>query len=427
MPRTSPAQRCPGGRYGVCWRYPDRVTGEGIGDRIRRLRTGRWPKLTQRELAERAGVSVELIAKLEQGVKQSALLTSLNKIATALDVDVSALVARPVRVDVSPGGGESSGILGIRRAITTVRVDAEPASEDELRKSATLAWGSYWTNDFGVLAGMLPGFIGAARASVRQTGSSAAYEALSDAYGAAASMLVHLDKVDLAYLSMERAINAAEQPGDELRRASLYGWMSWLLLHQIGGSDEARHIAIREADNIEPRISDGRPEQVSVWGSLLVSAAVAAAREDDASQADDLINLAEVAATRLGGMGWSRSMYNQSPFGLPLVIMQMVDIAVVTDRPGRALTVARKMPPDAPLPVASQARHLADRAFAFTELGKTAEAEQTLLTIRRLAPQWMRYQSYPRTIVSELWERGKRRARSKTLQELAEWLDVTLN
>ncbi len=238
-------------------------------------------------------------------------------------------------------------------------------------------------------------------------------------------MLVHLGKVDLAYLAMERGLFAAEQSDDVLRKSALTGWLSWVLLHQAGSSGDAKYIAVREADSIEPRMKGARPEEVSVWGSLLISAAVAAARDNDAGEADDLINLAEVAATRLDGMGYSPRMYNQSPFGLPLLIMQTVDIAVVTGRPGRALTVAEKMPPN-DMPLASTARHLADKAFAYTELGKVRQAEEMLYAIRRQASNWMRYQSYPRVIVAELWEREKR-ARSAGLRELAEWLRVPLN
>jgi transcriptional regulator with XRE-family HTH domain len=74
---------------------PDGAVDGRIGVRIRELRIGREPRLTQRELAERAGVSVELISKLEQGSKQTALLATLGKIAGALDVDLSVLVAEP--------------------------------------------------------------------------------------------------------------------------------------------------------------------------------------------------------------------------------------------------------------------------------------------------------------------------------------------
>jgi transcriptional regulator with XRE-family HTH domain len=380
------------------------MTGNGIGARIRQLRTERIPRLTQRELAERSGVSVDLISKLEQGTKQSALLVTLHKIALALDVDISALVGHATRVDTDQ---DDSGLLAIRRAIISARDDGEPSNDDELQRSATLGWGHYWTHRFDVLGAMLPTLITTGRASVRNSGSPHAYAALADAYNIASCMLVHLGKVDLGYLAMERALAAANLSDDELRVSALSGWMSWVLLHHTGGSSEAKHIAVREADSIEPKMKGARPEQVSVWGSLLISAAVAAAREDNASEADDLINLAEVAATRLDGMGYSPRMYNQSPFGLPLIIMQTVDISVVTGRPGRALTVAERMPPN-DMPLASKARHLADKAFAYTELGKVREAENTLYEIRRQAPNWMRYQSYPRVIVAELWEREKR-------------------
>jgi len=381
--------------------------------------------LTQQKLAEKAGVSVDLISKLEQGTRHSARLITLNKIAAALDVDVSALVARPVRIDMRAGNDESSGILAIRRAITTLRQDVEPATEDELQKLATLAWGSYWSNKFDVLGATLPEFIATAHATVRESGSRAAYSALADAYGVSASMLVHLDKVDLAYLAMERAINAAESAENELRVSSLQGWMAWLLMHYTNGLADARRVAIRAADSIEPRMKDARPEQIAVWGALLCRAATIAAREDNVGEADDIANLAEVAATRLDGLGWSRSLYHQAPFGMPLVVMRQTEIAVVTGRPGRALTAARKMPPDANMVLAERARHLADRAFAYTELGKTTEAEAVLYTIRRMAPNWLTYQAYPRHIVNELWER-EHRSRSTALRELAEWMHVPL-
>jgi len=398
--------------------------GTGIGDRIRYLRKDRDPGLTQRELAERAGVSVELISKLEQGRKQTALLTSLNKIARALDVDVAALVARPIRVDTPADDGEASGFLAIRRAITTTLHAAEPVSEAELATSATLAWGSYWSNRFDTLAAALPGFIEAGRATVRQTDSPAAHEALSDAYHIAASMLVHLDKVDLAYTAMERALLAAERSGDSLRHSSLQGSMAWLVMHHPDNLPEARHLAVAEADSIEPRIRAAAPEQISVWGALLCRAATVAAREDNAAAADDLVNLAEVAATRLEGMGWYRSLYSQAPFGLPLVIMRMTEIAVITGRPARALQVARKMPADAQMTLAERARHHADIAFAYAALGKVGDAERTLHAIERIAPQWMRYQSYPKAILRELW--GYQRHTS-TLRALAARLRVPLD
>src|SRR6266545_4154976 len=139
-----------------------------IGERIRQLRRQLDPQMTQRELAERAGVSLDLISKLEQGQKQTALLVSLHKIARALDVDV--LLARPTRIDVAESD-QDQGVLAIRRAVTAVWEDGDPASLDELKRSARYAWGAYWTSRFDLLGRLLPGFISTARASAREAAS----------------------------------------------------------------------------------------------------------------------------------------------------------------------------------------------------------------------------------------------------------------
>ncbi|WP_373686785.1 helix-turn-helix domain-containing protein [Streptomyces lunaelactis] len=69
-----------------------------IGDRVARLRMRR--KLTQEGLAERAGLSVDVVRKLEQGVRQTARLTTLNALARVLDVEPSTLVGQPTTFEV---------------------------------------------------------------------------------------------------------------------------------------------------------------------------------------------------------------------------------------------------------------------------------------------------------------------------------------
>jgi transcriptional regulator with XRE-family HTH domain len=404
-----------------------------IGERIRQLRYQRTPRMTQRDLAERAGVSVDLISKLEQGAKHSALVRTLRKIASALDVDAGTLLAGPQGLAVADDDG---GVLAVREAITALWETGDPGDLEELRQSARYAWACYWTAKFDVLGGLLPGFIATARATARETSAPGAHAALSDAYGVAASMLVHLGHLDLAYLGMERAIVAAERSQDELRHAAMSGWMSWLLLHQTGSQDgvqdpssrrapltQARQLAVQEADQIEPKLGKAPAEHISVWGSLLISAAVAAARDGQPGEADDILNLAEAAATRLDGTPPGVRLAYQSSFGMPLVVMQTVDVSVVTDRPARALKVSERMPQDSGLPLASKARHLADVAYARTRLGHDREAVEVLLEIERAASEWMRYQAYPRTIVRELLER-ERRARTPQLRGLAARLNV---
>lgn len=326
------------------------------------------------------------------------------------------LLARPTRIDTQDGA--TGGVLAIRGALTAPFLDGEPCSLGELREATGHAWHAYWSSRFDVLGALLPGLISQARITTGDAATS------SDIYGLTASTLVSLGHVDLGYLAMERALREAESSGDELRGAAVSGWMSWLLMHQTGvGPDQAQRLAVAEADNIEPRRVSAGPEAVAVWGGLLVSAAVAAARRDAADEADELTHLAEVAAFRLGAGESAVRMDYWRPFGLPLVLMPAVDIAVATGRPGRALELAGRMPPDAELPEATRARHLADVAFAQTTVGRDAEAVETLLRVERQAPSWMRYHAYPRTIVRELLER-ERRARTPRLRGLAARLGV---
>jgi transcriptional regulator with XRE-family HTH domain len=379
-----------------------------LGERIRDLRHGWSPKMSQSDLAEKAGVSVDLIRKLEQGRKQTALIGTLHKIARALDVELPELLGGVPRLDRVDDDG--AGVLAIRRALTIsdelLGVDGgddEPPTAAELRKALDHAWGAYWHGRYDVLAKGLPALIASGRMLARDQPAHVQPRVqgmLAEAYQVATFLLVQLERFDLAYIALERATAAADESDDRLLRASMAGAHSWLLLEQ-GRWSEAQHMARRQAELIEPRIGVAAPEELSVWGSLLLDCATAAGRGNRTDEADDLLNLAETAATRMGA---ERNDY-QTAFGLAQVIMQSVDVAVVSGRPGRALALAQRMPPDNRLPLAAKARHSADIAYAHCALGRDAAAVDTLLSTERLAPNWIRYQAYPRTIVRELRER----------------------
>ncbi|MGW4229815.1 helix-turn-helix domain-containing protein [Streptomyces sp. NPDC004980] len=101
----------------------------GIGDRIALLRRRR--KLTQEGLAERAGVSVDVVRKLEQGVRSTARLTTLNALARALDVEPSTLVGQPATFEVR-GEQERPSVLSLRQAVAPVAdlLGEEPDPEE---------------------------------------------------------------------------------------------------------------------------------------------------------------------------------------------------------------------------------------------------------------------------------------------------------
>jgi len=355
-----------------------------IGQRIYELRTERVPRLTQRELAERAGLSVDVIQKLEQGRKASAKITTLTAIAQALDVDLPALLGRPMFLESVPADG---GLLALRQALTPV-VDegGEPVTPEELRAEVDEAWATYWRGDYDLLTAVLPGIISDA-------GMSGPVNLLAEACQVAACVLVHLGHSDLSLIAIEKALRAAENP---LLRAGLAASRSWVLLNQ-GRPGDAAVIAVREADEIEPK-RRARPAQISMWGNLLVTGASAFARAGDDVEAQDLLRAAHGAAVRLGG---DRHDY-QTVFGVSQVVMQRVDVAVVAGDYARALDTATEMPKESRLPLAARARHRTDLAHAQVKLGHAGEAEALLLDIEQMAPRWIRYQVFPRTVVAEL-------------------------
>ncbi|GAA2650192.1 helix-turn-helix domain-containing protein [Paractinoplanes durhamensis] len=355
-----------------------------IGQRIHELRTERVPRLTQHELAERAGVSVDVVQKLEQGRKASARIRTLSAIAAALDVDLSSLLSKPTHLETLPVDG---GLLALRRALTPV-VDepGEQGDPEDLRAQLGEAWSAYWSGDYDLLSAFLPGIIGSSRGLPSK-------DLLAEACQIAACTLVHLGHSDLSLVAVAQALAVVEEP---LLRAALIGTQSWVLLNQARAAD-ATVIAIREADEMEPRRRAPKAA-ISMWGNLLVTAATAAARSGDDEEAQDLLQVAHGAAVRLGE---DRNDY-QTAFGVSQVVMQRVDVAVVAGDYVRALDVARDMPVDSGLPLAARARHQTDLAHAHVALAHASEAERILLNIERMAPRWMRYQVFPRTVVGEL-------------------------
>jgi len=88
-----------------------------IGEQIAVLRRARG--LTQDQLAEAAGVSVDVIRRLEQGVRHSARLNTLSKIAAALGCEMSVIIVPRTIFAPEP----DRGIPAIREALTRSTVD----------------------------------------------------------------------------------------------------------------------------------------------------------------------------------------------------------------------------------------------------------------------------------------------------------------
>ncbi|MGH3121347.1 MAG: helix-turn-helix domain-containing protein, partial [Streptosporangiaceae bacterium] len=378
---------------------PDETT---LGARLRRIRRER--RLSQEQLAERAGISVEMVRKTEQG-RRYPRIPVLMRIAQALDTPLSELADNRPRLD---GAAEGASVLALRDVLLSPSVipglgmaeTGEPSTAQRLQAAADDAGATYWQGDFPRMAAILPGLIASARLTREEAGAGAA-SALAQLYDLSAALLVHLGKEDLAAVAAERAISAAASAGDERLHAMMQGTYAWVLLHQ-GRLEEAERIAAAAADRIEPPFS-APAEHIAAWGSLLMTAlgpAAAAGRDT----VEDYIRLASAGAERLG----RRVRVYQTSFAPATVHMQATYAYAVAREPGRALEAAgRVRPGDLPGTI-SRGRHLLDVAQAHADARHGTEATAVLAKASALAPVWFRHQGVARVLVSELLEQQHR-------------------
>ncbi|MFI0417043.1 helix-turn-helix domain-containing protein [Spongiactinospora sp. 9N601] len=360
--------------------------------------------ISQEILAERAGLSKDLISKLEQGVRRSCRITSLMKLANALDVEVSELTGRRERLGSDRDGGS---VLAIRDAVLSpvllpgmhgldVADEDEPTPSPVLDAAVSKAWDQYWRGDFGPLTAALPGLIAEARLSQRSFGAVAAGH-LAQAYQLTANLMVHLGKTELALVSAERAIRAATQGDDQWLWASGHATYAWVLEHQARLA-EAEALAVRVAKEIEPQFS-APSGHVAVWGNLLITAIGAAALQADnvSDRVTAYIQLAAAGAKRLGR---TVAAY-QTTYGPTKVAVNEVHAWALLREPKGALEAAHKVQPVDLRPIA-YGHHLLDVAQALMDTRRLSAAEARLTEAERLSPVWFRHQGAARSLVREM-------------------------
>ncbi|MGH3770048.1 MAG: helix-turn-helix domain-containing protein [Pseudonocardiaceae bacterium] len=396
------------------------MDGGTIGSRICELRRGVY---TQTELAAEAGVSVDVIRKLEQGRRQTASIPTLHSIARVLGVDIGELLGRSRPV---PSGGEDQEqVLAIRDALTSVDDllgeldDADAPDITELSRSLTYAWGAFWAGRYGLLAPILPRLLAEAQAATHNAttgGGALAADLAAQVYQLTAGTLPDLGEANLAHTAAREALRCAAGAADPLREAVMHDMLGYVLIRQ-GRFLDAERVTVAAAEALQPR-GEASTAQLSVYGGLLLRGATAASRQGRAGAATDLLREATATAEHTGA---DRTDYEVG-FGPGIVVMQSTDVAMVTEDYAGAAVIARRMPRDAALTVKHRSRHLADVAHAQVRLRRYQAAESVLLTMERGAPDWTAHHRLPRLLVSELLTRGRPSTR---LQDLAQRLHAT--
>jgi transcriptional regulator with XRE-family HTH domain len=398
-----------------------------LGDRLARLR--RLAALTQEELAERSGVSADVIRKLEQHRKHSARLPTLHALARGLGVELTSLLGDPP--GVAPNGApDPPALVELRRAIMPSLVPRAPDMSDlaalsiqVLREEIGDAWTLYHDGDFERLITVLPGIIADARllAAVGNADQKAAGSAaLGKALQLAGHLSIRLGKTDLALSALERAASAADESGDPLLGPMVFNSVAWAYQRQ-NRLDDAEELAVTAADSVEQGVLDSAA-RVRVWGGLLMSAATSAARMGRYDQASDMMTAAEEGAGRLATLpppqddGRMLSVFSRSS-----VRIERVRLAVQHARPDEALALAKGLRLSADTPPSWRTWLLLDVARAYTDMGDAERAVRTLESLRRVAPLWMKQHTLAVAIVTDLWAGPNH---PPGLRKLAEFLGV---
>ncbi|WP_225825563.1 helix-turn-helix domain-containing protein [Streptomyces naphthomycinicus] len=394
-----------------------------IGDRIRSLREFR--DLTQEQLADRAGVHVDTIRKLEQGQRQSARINTLRALARALDVQLERLVGQPtVTQQLTDDGG---GLIALRDAIQDIAAipgvptndDLEdPPTEQTWVDSVKSATSRYWRGEYSELSSTLPLLLRDGRAVARETPTERVWQQLALAYQLAACLATQAGHADWAYTAVEKQLAAAARASDPLMEGMGVSTLSWVLLRQ-GRWEQAQDIAVRKAEALEPSFLRGTPSQFAVYGNLLVAAATPAARRDDHERAIDLLSSAEAAAVRSGPV----RAYGTA-FSVVDVRTQKVNISLAGEdsRPEKALEFAGEVDVERISRPVHSAAYRVDVAQAQYQTGDSEAALTTLLEVEEEQPEWIKLQALATATVREMLEAERRR--NTPLRSLAARLGV---
>ncbi|MFI6824428.1 helix-turn-helix domain-containing protein [Micromonospora sp. NPDC050187] len=373
-----------------------------VGRRVAQWRIRR--RMTQQMLADRLGKSKSWVDKVERGVRSLDRLSVLRDLAEALRVDPAVLLGG----SAPPATGGASGVDAVRAALA--RYDFTPDGPGrqpappvvELGRRVGHAWLTYQHAHYPQLLRMLPGLLGdAQRAHAAQPEHAA--DLLVQVYRLTSSVLVKLGEADLGWLAADRAMAVAA--ADPLR-AAVAAIPLGQSLRALGRDRLAMSATIAAAHRIAPPVpQEGPPGELSVLGTLLLQATLAAAGCGDARSVQELVDQAGEIAEQVG----DGHDHHWTSFGPTTVELARVAAAVDLGDAGEAVTrheQAIRREQWRRLPAGYRAAHLVDAARAYLLVGDLAAAGRALVDADRTAPAETRSRPAARTTITAVVRGG---------------------
>jgi hypothetical protein len=282
----------------------------------------------------------------------------------------------------------------------SVPATTQPADLPTLTKAVANAKRTYqscrYTEVMSQLPALLLGLQGACD-SLDGDARLRAWVLSADAYHVAASVLLKMDDYGLAWLAADRSMRAAALSQEPLA----VGTSARIVTHALmadGHFGAATTVASTYAQRFAAEVRHPTPESLSVYGSLLLRGALAAANAEDRDGSTTLLDEAGQAGSRLG------SDYNHrwTAFGPANVLLHRIHVAVRLGDAGSAINHARKVNLDQLTVTERKASFFVDTAQAFSQWGKHEKAYHALRAAEELAPQEVRSRPAVRRLVSDL-------------------------
>ncbi|MFF4617869.1 XRE family transcriptional regulator [Nonomuraea jabiensis] len=204
----------------------------------------------------------------------------------------------------------------------------------------------------------------------------------AEAYHVTASILLKQEDKGLAWLAADRSVQAAHASQSPL----MIGSSSRIITHALmdGGHHRAATDAARSAaERMDADLADPSPDDLSIYGSLLLRGAVAAASTGSRHNTAELLDEAAEAGTRLGHDG----NHMWTAFGPNNVLCHRVNVALRFGDAGTAIDYARQVELDK-LPINERkATLLLDTSRAFLMWNQHDKALHILRAAGELAPE----------------------------------------
>jgi transcriptional regulator with XRE-family HTH domain len=375
-----------------------------IGRRIAHWRERRG--MTQQLFADRIGRSKSWVEKVEAGVRSADRLSTIERICEVLRIDLPVLIGRELPRDTEQCL-DNAGTEALRAALErydglTPDPGEDPPALESLRAQVDYLWLAFEAASYEVVARTLPAVLHDSQQAYAVYRDATSAGVLAEAYQITASTARKLGEFDLAWVAGDRGLAVAEEAADPLLAATAAYRVANALL-AMGRTGAAYALNVSLADRVEA--GPKTPAAQSVYGTMLLQAAIASARQEDNRQARDLIREAHEVA---GHVGPARNDYHTA-FGPVNVGIHRVSALVELGEGGAAVEAASAVPrPDlARLPRERRANHLVDVARGYSQWGKGEDALTTLLAAEQLAPAEVRCRPMARATITDLIYRAR--------------------